>query len=255
MRPRRDAARIARVTMALALTAMVAITLWWGFLKGDSGPAATGMRLQLDTGRLADGPVPRTFDEGEPALSSVSPTDPGAQFSIRNHRLTYQPTAEGVAAAYFSSPDMGRAVTSMGATFVFEPGPGGTYGAVALIVSRGIQEAIPQIVAPIPIHFVITARNWNLSLTHANEPLENIAAEDFPEPLTQDGQTSYRTSLEMDGGELTIHLPSGERRIIKDARISQWQGNFATFEVYSNNGLSDSVGGFQQIWADSTGRG
>lgn len=242
--------------MALVLTAAVALSLYWGFLRDDSALTANGMRVELDVRNLPDGPAPGTFDGGQAALSSVFPADPGATFAVRNGRLTYRPTIPEVTAAYFSTPDMGQPITSMGATFVFEPGQGTVGGAVALIVSRGVQKAIPQVVTPLPIHYVVTPRNWTLSLTRtADIPLETIAAEDFAVPLAEDGTTTYQTSLEIQDGQLIIHLPDGNRRTVRDSRISEWLGNFATFEVYSNNGLSDAVGGFEHIWADSTGRG
>ncbi len=55
----------------------------------------------------------------------------------------------------------------------------------------------------------------------------------------------------MNGETATIELPDGDRQEVRDPRISEWQGNYATFEVYSNDGLVDSVGAFERVWADS----
>ena len=70
-------------------------------------------------------------------------------------------------------------------------------------------------------------------------------------PLTVDGATTYQASMSIDGSRATINLPDGSRRNLNDARISQWRGNYATFGVYSNSGLNDSVGAFEAIWATS----
>lgn len=252
MRLRGDGSRVAPVLLAVTLTAALALALWWGFVR-DSHVDAAGIHVSLDFSRVADGPPPSRFDTGQIATSSKWPTDPGSNFMVRKGRLTYQPTTNEVSAAYFSTPDMGAPVTSLGASWVFSPGDG-TFGAIALLVSRGIQDPIPPIVPPVPVHFVATAVNWNLSVVKDEAtPLQTIAAGDFKEPLKEDNATSYSVSIYIDGGEATINLPDGDKQIVKDPRISEWQGNFATFEVYSNHGLNDSIGGFEQVWADSTG--
>ena len=250
---RRDKARLARVLFALGLTVIVAFALYWGFLKDGPSLATNGMRAELDFTKLPDGPPPDHFDTGQPALVSQSLTDPGSSFIVRDAKLTYKPTTGNISAAYFSTPDMGQPISSLGARFVFEPPQGGGSGAITLVISRNVQDSIPQTVPPIPIHFVATAANWNLSVAKdSGSPLELIAGGDLTHPLEQDNVSSYTVSLYLDGGQVTLDLPDGTRQIIKDARISEWAGNFATFEVYSNDGLTDSIGGFQQIWADST---
>lgn len=247
---RGDGSRVVPILLAITLTAVLALVLWWGFAR-DGHADSAGIRVSLDVSRVADGPPPTRFDTGQIATSSKWLTDPGSNFMVRNGRLTYQPTTNEVSAAYLSTPDIGAAVTSLGATWVFAPGKG-TFGAITLLVSRGIREPIPPVVPPIPIHFVVTAVNWNLSVgTDEATPLETIAAGDFKEPLKEDNATSYSASIYIDGEEATINLPDGNKRIVKDSRILEWQGNFATFEVYSNFGLSDSIGAFEQVWANS----
>lgn len=249
---RGDGSRVAPVLFAVALTAALILALWWGFSRGGRADAA-GTFVRLDFARVADGPPPGRFDTGQIASSSNSPTDPGSNFIVRDGRLTYQPTTNEVSAAYFSTPDMGAPVTSLGASWVLSPGQG-TFGAVALVVSRGIKDPLPRVVPPIPVHLVITAVNWHFSIAKDEvTPLETIAEGFFKEPLKEDSATSYRVSIYIDGEEATINLPDGDRRTVKDPRISEWQGNVATFEVYSNHGLTDSIGGFERIWADSTG--
>jgi hypothetical protein len=250
---RSNGSRVAPVLLAVTLTAALAFALWWGFLR-DSHPDAAGIHVSLDFTGVTDGPPPSRFDTGQIAASSKSPTDPGSNFMVRNGRLTYRPTTNKVSAAYFSTPDMGAPVTSLGASWVFSPGDG-TFGAIALLVSRGTQDPMPPIVPPVAVHFVATAVNWNLSVgQNEARPLETVATGDFAEPLKEDNATSYSVSIYLDGEKATINLPDGGKQIVKDPRISEWQGNFATFEVYSNYGLSDSIGGFEQVWADSTGK-
>ncbi|MEZ0342894.1 hypothetical protein ACAG25_23295 [Mycobacterium sp. pV006] len=234
---------------------MLALALWWGFLRDDARLVAQGTRIELNFGRLADGTPPTQFDTGQSAHLTHSPELADSDIFIRAGRLTYRPTTTSAAAAYFSSEDLGAPVKSLGASWVFTPGREG-YGAIALVVSRDIQVEFPPIRAPIPIHFVATAINWNLSLKKADgDELQPIAAGFFDEPLAQDGRTIYSTSIAINGDAATIALPDGKRHVVRDARISQWQGNFATFELYSNNGLDNSVGAFTEIWADAQGQG
>lgn len=244
---------IAPVLLAVALTAVLASGLWWGLLRGSS-PDPAGTRASLDFTRIADGPPPTRFDTGQPASSSKSPQDPGSNFVVRNGRLTYQPTTNEVSAAYFSTLDMGAPLTSLGASWVFSPRKG-TLGAIALLVSRGLRDAMPPITPPVPVHFVATALNWTLGVAKdENTPLETIAAGDFTAPLREDGATAYAVSIHINGDEVTIDLPDGGRTTVMDPRIAEWRGDYATFEVYSNHGLTDSLGGFERVWADSTGK-
>lgn len=249
----KDTTRLARVLFAVILTGILAFALYWGFLRDNRAESGAGMRIELDFTSLPDGPAPTQFDTGQPTLLSQSPSDPGSSFVVRNGALTYKPTTPDTTAAYLSTPDMGAPVSSIGARWVFQPSEG-TNGSIALAVSRGVQKSIPQPVPPIPIHFVVTATDWHLSVLQKPGSTPDIIAQgSFNQPLTEDSTTSYEVSLYMDGGQVSVTLPDGTKKIVKDARISEWRGNYATFEAYSNNGLTDSIGAFQQVWADSTG--
>ncbi|MCG5431647.1 hypothetical protein LV457_04990 [Mycobacterium sp. MYCO198283] len=254
MNLQRDGSRIAGIVLAVVLTAVLAVALWWGFLRDPAQKAAEGMRVALEVSKAADGAPPSAFDTGQPATTSQSATDPGSNFVVRDGKLTYKPTTNDVSAAYYSTPNMGAPVNALGARFVFYPGQG-TNGAVTLLISRGVRGELPWPVPPIPLHFVVTAVNWNLAVGKDEQtPLEIIAAGDHKEPLVEDGRTAYTVSAEIDGARVKLHLPDGQERVVEDARISQWQGNYATFEVYSNHGLTDSIGGFEELWADSRSR-
>ena len=240
-----------RMVIALVATCVMATALYWGFLRNDDPTTLQGTRVALDFARLENGPAPTHFDTGQPATISRSPDDPGENFVVRDGKLTYDPAKDASAAAYFSSPDLGAPVTRIGARWVFTP-RGDGHGAVALVVSHRAFDKRPWLETPFPIHFVVTPINWNLSVKKdLTSDLEFIAADSFAEPLKEDGATTYEADLSIDGDAVTIDLPDGTKRTVSDPRVSQWQGNFATFELYSNNGITDSVGGFQNIWAES----
>lgn len=248
---RRDEIR-AQVVFALVLAAVVAVALWWGFLRENAPMGARGIRVQADFTAMPEGPAPDHFDGGQPATLLASPDDPGDQLRIRHGRLTYQPTVQGTAAAFFSSPDLGASVKGMGARFVFRPGSG-TPGAIGLVVSRGIEKRYPPMTGSVPIHFVVTPINWNISVSRTdNSPIEVVAADKFQQPLREDGQTAYEARLTIDGAQATVDLP-GTHRIVTDPRFSEWQGTFATFELFSNHGATDSIGAFERIWATGNG--
>ncbi|MEB3980336.1 hypothetical protein OQ968_03555 [Mycobacterium sp. 663a-19] len=239
---------MAQVVFALALAVVVAVALWWGFLREHAPMAARGIRVQADFTALPNGPVPNHFDGGQPAMVMAASDDPGDQFRIQDGRLTYQPTSQGSAAAFFSSPDLGSSVKGMGARFVFRPGSG-TPGAITLVVSRGVEKRVPPMVRPLAMQFVVTPINWNISVARNDvAPLDVVAAEFFPQPLHEDGRTPYDVRLTIDGAQVTVDLP-GTHRIVSDPRFSEWQGSFATFELYSNHGATDSIGAFEKIWA------
>jgi hypothetical protein len=240
---------LAEVGFALVLAIIVAVTLWWGFLR-EHAPmgAAPGIRVQADFTAMPDGPAPDHFDGGQPATMVATPDDPGDRLRIQHGRLTYQPTTQGAATAFFSSPDLGSSVKSMGARFVFRPGSG-TSGAITLAVSRGIDKRDPPMIRPLPILFVVTPINWYIGVARTDgAPLAVVAADFLPHPLREDGQTPYEARLTIDGADVTVDLPGTHRRVT-DPRFSEWQGSFVTFELWSNHGATDSIGAFEKIWA------
>jgi hypothetical protein len=244
---RRDGT-VVQVVFALMLAVIVAVALWWGFLRENAPMGAPGIRVQADFTAMPNGPVPYHFDGGQPATVLASPDDRGDQLRIQHGRLTYQPTTQGAAAAFFSSPDLGSSVKSVGARFVFRPGPG-TRGAIGLVVSRGIDKRIPPMIAPLPIHFVVTPIYWDISFARTDgAPLDVVASSIFQQPLREDGQTPYEARLTIDGAQVTVDLPGTHQRVT-DPRFSEWQGSFATFELFSNHGATDSIGAFEKIWA------
>jgi hypothetical protein len=237
-----------QIVFAVALAVLVAVTLWWGFLRENVPTGAAGIRVQSDFTAMPDGPAPDHFEGGQPAIALSSPDDPGDQLRIQHGRLTYQPTTQGSATAYFSSPDLGSSVKSMGARFVFRPGSG-TRGAIGLVVSRGIDKRFPPIIRPLPIHFVVTPINWYIAVARSDgAPLEVVAADFLQHPLREDGQTVYEARLTIDGAQVTVDVPGTHQRV-NDPRFSEWQGSFVTFELWSNHGATDSIGGFEKIWA------
>jgi hypothetical protein len=239
---------LAQVVFALVLAAVVTVALWWGFLREHTPMGAPGIRVQADFTAMPNGRAPDHFDGGQPATVLATPDDAGDQLGIQHGRLTYQPTTQGVAVAYFSSPDLASSVKSMGARFVFRPGSG-TQGAIGLVVSRGIDKRVPPMIRPLPINLVVTPINWNISISRTdNAPLEVVGAGDFQQPLREDGQTPYEARLTIDGAQVAVELP-GTHKVVTDPRFSEWQGSFATFELFANHGATDSIGAFEKIWA------
>jgi hypothetical protein len=59
--------------------------------------------------------------------------------------------------------------------------------------------------------------------------------------------------LTSNGSELTLDLPQDVHRTISDARISEWQGSYASFELFANHGLTDSLPGLEKVWASAAG--
>jgi hypothetical protein len=246
---RRQDGTLAQIVFALVLAVAVAATLWWGFVRENAPLAPPGIRVEADFTHMSDGPAPNSFDGGQPAVAAAKPDDPGNQLRIDHGRLTYRPTTDGSAAAFFSSPDLRSTVKGMGARFVLRPGTG-TLGAITLVVSRGVDKRGPSLTRPLAINFVVTAINWNISVSQTDtSPLEVVATDSFRRPLREDGHTAYDTRLSIDGAQVTVDLPDGTHRRVSDPRFSEWAGSFATFELFSNHGATDSIGAFEKVWA------
>jgi hypothetical protein len=245
---RRKDGTAAQVAFASFLAVVVAVTLWWGFVRENAPLAPSGIRVEADFTAMRDGPAPQSFDGGQPATVAATPDDPGGQLRIDHGRLTYRPTTQGSAAAFFTTPDLRSTVKGMGARFVLRPGSG-TLGAVTLVVSRGVDKRGRSLTRPLAINFVVTAINWNISVSQNDtSPPEVVATDSFRQPLREDGHTAYEARLTIDGAQVTVDLPGTHRRV-SDPRFSEWAGSFATFELFSNHGATDSVGAFEKIWA------
>lgn len=197
---------------------------------------------------LADGPVPHQFSDGRPATVLVGPDEAEGELRVQGGRLALLSDRAGRAAAYFSTPDLGGPVIGLGARWVFQDGAGSN-GAVVLVISRTIQHADAPPVPPYPVHLLITPLNWDLSVRgSATTELETIAAGNFKDPLARGGRTVHEARLSIDGGRVVVELPH-TRYIVKDPRVSEWRGNFATFELFSDDAATDASAAFEQVWA------
>lgn len=239
-----------RVVVALIVTCIAAVVIWYAFLRNDKPDAGTSVKLDF-SGLSQNSAPPAVFDTGQPAVISNNPIDPGSNFTIRDGKLTYAPTKDGPAGAAYST-DMRAPVTGIGARWVWEPRGDNNSGALSLSVSHAVQPDAPWIVPPIPVQFIVTPINWHLALLKDfGSQREDIAEEPFKDPLKVDGSTAYEVEIAIDGENVTIKLPDGSQRHYRDARVAQWKGNFASFGLYSNNGMTDSIGAFEKIWATS----
>jgi hypothetical protein len=248
LRTGRRYTNLAQIIYALVLAVIMAVALLWGHLREHAPAGPKGIRVEADFTTMPNGPAPDHFGGGGPATMVANPDDPSNQFRVEAGALTYQPTTQGSASAFLSSPDLGSSVKGMGARFLFRPGSG-TRGAIALVVSRGIDKRVPPMIRPLPINLVVTPVNWYISVWRSEGArLDVIAADFFPQPLREDGVTPYEAHLTIDGAQVTVDLP-GTHKIVSDPRFSEWQGSFATFELYANHGATDSIGAFQEIWA------
>lgn len=244
------------ILAAVLVTALAGVALFWGFSRNSDTAETGGMWVASAFASTPNGPMPARFDTGQQTRVSSTSADPGATFRVENGCATFAPQSQGRAAAYLTTPDMGRPVHSLGADITFTR-QGSTPGAAALVVSDNYDSnAFPPILPPFPVHFVVTPVNWNVSVQkNTGSVLETIGAGSLSSPLRQDGSQSISVRLTIVGGQVTVDLSTGVHQVIKDPRISEWAGNFATFESFANFGQTDSAACFQKVWADSRGPG
>jgi len=197
---------------------------------------------------LPDGPAPSTYAGGPTTISPRDvPSDPGAKFHIKDGKLTVDPTKPDSPASYFTTPNLGTPVVAIGAKWTFTRRAGSPGGAMGLVVSDTIFRP------PFPIHLSVGTDKWGYGIW---PPLDGekipdliiLAGGVFDPPLKDDGVTVYESEVILDGEQATIRLPDGNRRIVKDKRIAEWAGNYATFEAFAKNALTDAVVGFTEIW-------
>lgn len=203
---------------------------------------------QLDFQVLPDGPAPTSFGPGPAALATSPSNDPSTRLRIVGGKLTNTPTASGRTAGYYRSANLGAPVTIIGARWTFSP-RGGTSGAMAMVVSRSAFHR------PFAMHLVITADLWSFGIWPPAGAvpggLQTLREMRFCKPLKQDGTRVYQAQVTIRGDRAYLELPDGQHQMLRDHRIAGWAGSFATFEAYSDHGLTDSRVGFTEIWAQS----
>jgi hypothetical protein len=198
---------------------------------------------------FGNGPAPSTFAGGPVTISPRDVADdPGAKLQIIDGKLTVNPTKPGGNASYFTTANRGTPIVSIGAKWTFTRRGGTPDGAVGLVVSHTIFRP------PFPIHLSVATDKWGFGIWPPlnGEKIPDLILLDggtFNPPLKDDGTTIHEAEVLLDGDQATIRLPDGDRRIVKDKRIAEWSSNYATFEAFAKNGLTDAVVGFTEIWA------
>ncbi|WP_156763397.1 hypothetical protein [Mycobacterium scrofulaceum] len=231
-----------RRLLALILAPLLAVAM-------STSPAhASVVEARLNFQVLPNGPAPGAFGPG-PAMLTVNPPDNSpTELRIVGGKLTNDSTVPGRAAGYYTSASLGAPITGIGARWTFTR-RGGTPGAMAMLIS---QSALRP---PFPLHLVITPNRWIFGVWPPDGPvpgtLQTLQEQYFPVPLKEDGAEVYEVRVEINGARADIDLPDGQHQIVIDPRIAEWAGPFATFEAYSDNGVTDSRVGFTEIWAQS----
>jgi hypothetical protein len=199
---------------------------------------------------LPDGRPPVTFGPGPALLTANPPDDAPTWLTIVGGKLTNESTVSGRAASYYTSASLGAPVTTIGARWTFTS-RGGTPGAIGLLVSQ------TAVYLPFSVHLAITPNLWSFGVWPPGDvaagELQTLKSRCFRTPLEQDGTRIYETQVEIQGQRADIKLPDGQHQVVQDQRIADWAGSFATFEAYSDHGLTDSRVGFTEIWAQSLG--
>jgi hypothetical protein len=235
------------VTLYRRLLALILSFLLAAGMSCSRATATVG-EARLNFQVLPDGPAPANFGPGPALLIANPPDDPPTELRIVGGKLTNESTVSGRAAGYYTSASMGAPITIIGARWTFTQ-RGGTPGAMALVVS---QTALHP---PFSVHLVITPNLWSFGVWPPDDAvpggLQTLLSQPFPAPLNQDGTRVYETQVEINGERADIELPDGQHQIVSDHRIADWAGSFATFEAYSNHGLTDTRVGFTEIWAQS----
>lgn len=203
-------------------------------------------RLNFES--LPDGPAPERFGPGPALLTTNPPDDMPTQLRVIDGRLTNEPTVNGRAAGYYTSASLGAPITTIGARWTFTS-RGGTSGAMALLVSQH------PLRPGFPVHLVISPELWTFGVWAPDRPvpdgLQTLQCQHFDVPLKQDGKHVYETQVELRGERAVIDLPDGRQQIVRDRRIADWAGAFATFEISLEHGLTDSRVGFTEIRVQS----
>ena len=200
---------------------------------------------------LPDGPAPSTFASGQAASTAPVP-DPSMNLRISDGKLTFAPTIDGPAAAYFRTSDLGKPVAAMGMKWTFSAQPGGTPGVAAMAITGSLADPLGGASPLMPLHFIVTRDGWNYSVSPGTSgggaELITLAAGTFDSPLVEDGNTIHEVQVSIRGNTATIDLPDGNRQEVQDPRIEAWASRYAFFEPYVDRALTDSITGFTEVW-------
>ncbi len=237
---------LARLVFALlmAVSVMLASVACSRSDSTDSGEA------RIVFAGMPDGQAPQIFGDGATVVNTDPANDTSSKLRVVEGKLTNSPAINAESAGLYTSGSLGGPVTNIGARWTFTPHAGTSDSAVVLVVSQsGVHH-------PIPMHLVIGPTQWSLGIyapdTDGSAPRETLAWGIFDPPLRQASQNVLEAQAWLAGARVELQLPDGTRRVVNDPRVAQWPGNFATFEAYYKNGLTDARIGFTEIWARSS---
>lgn len=188
-----------------------------------------------------DSPV--TFKElGVRILTRGSQDSPPV---IANGGLSEGSSLADKVASYFER-QVGEPVRSMGVQAEFPPSTDGT-SAVAMILADGPLPDlnVTRVQPNLGIHFVATAKFWELDVGPSNGDLQRIAGGVFD---TSKFGGPLRYQVERDDDMARVVLPDGKTFEVRDPRIEQWSGKWMTWELFQDGGNVPSAT-IQSWWA------
>lgn len=208
--------------------------------------------VHTDFTGLANGSAPTKHDSGQ-AIRYVTNGVGGAGATIASGRLTNTASAAANAAVYCTS-NLGAPVKRVGAEFSFSSGGSTTNGAMTLmILTQDITDTFPTL-PDASLHFVVTPVGWTVSFIQSGSVVQMFPGT-FKTALTQDGTTTYRAEVQIEGTKCSVLMPDGSTQVYTDSRFASIGGNFFSFEVFENAANTDDKPQFAKVWADVAGVG
>ncbi len=192
-----------------------------------------------------------SYDTGQPRFTYATPYNVNAELRIVNGKLTNTST---VGSAGYSHANIGTQVSSIGGTFVLQPGSGGKYGCAAFLIWNWLPQHDTD-PAESAFHMSIASSGWQLISykldnppTLASSPQTpretQIASGTFSPPLPNDGKTllSFSADINAAAGTATLHLPDGTTQTVGPTptiSASPGIGNYPGWEVYQQSSTDD----------------
>jgi hypothetical protein len=201
---------------------------------------------------LPDGALPASFafDTGQPATAFASPTSP-SPLIISGGRVAHVPYAGAQSAGYMQVRAAGR-VTRIGCEVAW---PAGSLGVLALVIPSSPWSS--GVLPNAGFHFVTTGNSvWTLSrfTTGGSTTIADYTTHGRANDARNLGLVPLDIWLDPPNNKAVICWWDGSRTVVNNAFIGSETADYGIFELFENNGATDTPAVLGDVWVDATPR-
>ncbi|WP_448221773.1 hypothetical protein [Gordonia iterans] len=160
-----------------------------------------------------------------------------------NGKLTHGRSERENAAVYFMLDRAPRNVSTIGAVVDLSAASGGSF---ALLVGRGpVPDTETDPAPPTAVHFVADAEGWIYGVWSPGAGGQTVLAQGRYQHDFDRGSAHF--AVDLTGDSAGVLLPDATAVQIRDSRIAEYAGSFATWELFEASAGTVPVA-FRKVW-------